>query len=161
VAAAIFNTWNGDPGNSVAPRRPGLGDMGGATKLDDLEYPPDPTTMPTADEDNQKQRQIVAVGKVVPAAILSVHFTAGAPSVTCPGDNIVVGTFTVTDTATGDTLIAWPANTFPPSVADHEATATGATGGFATAQTLTNSARVRTFAAGGAAADINFNLKVY
>jgi len=159
----IYNTFNGDPGNSVAPRRPSLNDMGGATKVNAVN-PPDPVRMPTAPEDNQKQMQAVSVGKVVPVCVVSVHFSGGTPSAaqfTAAGDNITIPTFTVTDNGVGDTTISWPANTFPPPVVDHDAAVTGATGGFAAAQTLTNSVRVRTFGTGGSAADLSFNVRIY
>lgn len=160
----LYNPINGDPGNAVAPRRPGLDDMGGATILNDLEFLPDEQTMISGQGDNIKQRLSVSYGKVVPVCVVTVHFSGGTPSVasfSAAGDNITTPTFTVTDNGTGDTTLAWPANTFPANVADHEAAVTGATIGQASAQTLTNSVRVRTAGATGTAADLPFNVRIY
>lgn len=147
------------------PRRPGLDDVGGGAKVDDSEFPPDPIEMPTADDDNQHQNLLVRYGGVVPIAILSVHYTTGTPAinkvVSCVAAAIVPGFFTLTDTGTGNCLVAWAANSLPTPVIDHDAKAVGATPGFATAETLTNSARVRVSNAAGALADINFNLYLY
>jgi len=149
----------------VPPYRPGLDDVGGGQKINDPDLPlPDSETMLTAEDVNQGENLLVRYGTVAPLAIVTVHYAAGVPAVfkvaTMVG-GVVPATFTLTDTGTGNCLVAWPANTFPTPVADHVANATGATPGFATAETLTNSARVRIDNAAGAAADIPFVLFIY
>lgn len=141
------------------PRRPGIDDVGGGAKQDDIFFPPDPVEMPTAADDNQHQNLLVRYGAVVPLAVVTVHFTAGTPSVfkvTSVKTAVVPGTFTVTDGGVGITTLAWAANTFPAAVADHYAFATGGAIATATAEILTNSVKVRTGNSAGAAADIPF-----
>lgn len=160
----LYNPWNGDPGNSVSPRRPGIDDMGGATIINDIEFLPDEQTMISAQGDNIKQRLAVSTGKVVPACIGSVHFSGGTPSIaffSAAGDNVLIGTFTVTDNGVGDTSITWPANTFPPPVIDHEASLTGSAAGMIGCQTLTNGLRVLTLNSSATATDISFNFKIF
>lgn len=146
------------------PRRPGIDDVGGAAKIDDAESPPDPVEMPTAADDNQHQNLLVRYGMVIPVAIITVHYTAGAPAVfkvTSPRVAVVPGTFTVGDNGTGDCSLTWAANTFPAPLADPIANATGATIGKGSAEAIANGIRVRMANAAGAAADINFVAFVY
>src|SRR3954470_23186372 len=63
------------------PRRPGIDDVGGGAKLDDQSDPPDPVTMPTAADDNQKSFLVVKVCGIVPVLEGSVHFAAGVPAI--------------------------------------------------------------------------------
>lgn len=146
------------------PRRPGIGDVGGGQKTDDLTYGAiDPITMPSAEEDNQKQFLLVAYGKVVANAKVTVHFSGGTPSVAqasgC-GSAVVPGLFTVTDNGTGDTSVTWPAGSFPAAIADHEAHVTGATVGQIACETISNGARIRTTGTTGTAADLAFVVEI-
>lgn len=115
MVAAATNTWDMTPPDG--PRRPSLEDVGGAVLVDETPAP-DPATMLYADQQNQLQHQAAAAGKMMAIARISIAFAAGAPSVVAfqvPGNNVVLGTFTVTDNGVGDTSITWPANTFPPT----------------------------------------------
>lgn len=109
------STWD-----LVPPRRPGVDDFNGCAKMDDAEFPPDPETMPSAAEWNTKGLLLVALGKVVPNARISVHFANGAPtlaSFTAAPNAVTVTTLSVARTAggslAGDVSITWPAGTFP------------------------------------------------
>lgn len=103
----------------VPPRRPTLDDIAnGATKVNDPVYPPDPGTQPTADEYNQMAKQIAAITKCNPVAVVWIKGGA-TPSVGgfgAEGSNIITGTFTVVRNAAGDVSVTVPANTLPPSV---------------------------------------------
>ncbi len=139
------------------PRRPGIGDVGGGAKLDDQEYPPDAVTMLTAADENQAENLLVAYGKVTPAAVFSLRFSAGAPILdifSCASSLPTLGSFTVVDNGTGDTSVTWPANTFPSPVAPPFGGLTGATVGMMAVEAITNGVRVRTLGSGGAAADL-------
>lgn len=117
MSTPSYFTFDGDPPNSVAPRRPGIDDVGGAAKLDDQQYPPDPQTMPTAADENQAERLLVGYGKVVPAIIISVKFTAGAPvldAFAAVGFNITTPDITFTDHADGDTSVLIATGELPP-----------------------------------------------
>lgn len=147
----------------VPPRRPGISDVGGAQKEDDLNYPPDPVRMLTGADENQGEKLTVAYGKVVANAKVTVHFSGSTPSVAqasgC-GSAVVPSLFTVTDNGAGDTTISWPAGTFPAAIADHTARLTGATVGMIACETVSNGARVRTKDGTNTAADLAFVLEV-
>lgn len=148
----------------IPPRRPGIDDVGGAAKIDDAEFPPDPVEMPTAADDNQHQNLIVRYGLVVPVAVITVHLTAGVPSVFSVSSvvgSVVTGSFTVTDNGVGDTSLVWTANKFPAPVAGPTANVTGATIGQASAVAITNGVRVKTANAAGAAADLDVVVFLY
>lgn len=140
-----------------APRRPSLDDVGGGVFVDDQTYAPDPTTMPSAAMENQNERQVAALAKVVDACVISISFSGGTPSISqfsaCSA-LVITGTFTVTDMGTGDTKVEWPANTFPTAVAKPKGGITGATIGQIAVEAITNGIRIRTANAAGAAADL-------
>lgn len=141
------------------PRRPGIDDVGGGAKQDDIFFPPDPVEMPTGADDNQHQNLHVRACGIVPAATVTVHFSGSTPSVflvQALSLAVVSGTFTVTDLGVGITKLSWAANKFPARIADHRAWATGGAIASATAETGTNFVTVRTGNAAGAAADIPF-----
>lgn len=116
MPAAQYFTYDGDPPNSVAPRRPSTDDVGGNAKEDDQAFPPDPVTMPTADGHNQRADLDVGLAKISPVCKISVTFPSGTPGITkfvAVGTLIGSGDLTVTDNGPGDTDIQWPADSFP------------------------------------------------
>ncbi len=147
------------------PRWPSLGDVGGASLEDDSKRPPDKTRMPYADQLNQWARLLEAYGRVLPAAVISVKFTTGTPSIDSfvavrPG--MTTPDFTVTDNGTGDTSITWAADTFPvpktqPTVTINEAGAFDAPVGVR----VSNGVQVTTKDGAGSATDANFTVTVY
>jgi len=144
------------------PRRPGLDDVGGGQKVNDGGTP-DPVRDPTAEDANQTALQLVALGKVMPVALLSVA-NSGAPALdrqSCAPTAPSLLTFTVTDNGVGDTSITWPAGTFPAPVAKPRAYVTGATPALIAAEAITNGVRVRTRDAAGAPVDVPFDVDVY
>ena len=151
------------------PLRPGIGDVGGGAKINDVLNPPDPQTMPTAEDANQTAKQLVALGSVAAMAIFEVTIAAGTPSITAlttVRTDKVVGDFTVTDNGVGDTSIDWAAGTFPAKTtqpvisvfedADHR----GAVA-FNTASGGTRGVRCKTRDGAGALADRNFVVMVF
>jgi len=106
----------------VPPRRPTIEDFGGVAKKDDAKYPPNPVTMPTAPDWNEKVRMLAAAWRVIPVAIIPVTFPSpGTPTIgtpTCGNEELMppATPFTATPNAPGDTTITWPANTFPASI---------------------------------------------
>lgn len=117
MSSPSWLTYDGDVANGVNPRRPGIGDVGGAAKLDDQQYPPDPETMPTAADENQQERVLVGLARLAALATLYVKYSAGVPSVyavIAPGTLLQASDFTVVDTATGTVTITCPATKIPP-----------------------------------------------
>lgn len=152
------NTWDVSP-----PYRPGNNDFNGCQKLDDQAYPPDPQTMPSGPEYNTLCLLAIAFGKIVPNVRLSVAGSA-TPSITgfmSPASGPTLGTFTVTRASAGDVSITWPANTFPPSTVQPEATLNTLGAGRISAQNISNGVRVQTFDASGTAADLDFTVSAY
>jgi len=117
MATPDYFVFNGDPDNSISPRRPGIDDVGGAAKEDDQEFPPNPITMPTAPDENQAERLLVGYGKVVDSAKVYVKFVAGAPTIfgiRAVGENLIGSDFTPTHVATGKVKIACPSSKIVP-----------------------------------------------
>ena len=157
-------TWDLASGDG-GPARPSLEAMGEASLVDDEDFLPVAPTMPTSAMLNQWQRQLAAQGKVVPALIVSVRFSAGTPSVykfSAPSGNLVLGSLTITDNGDGDTTVAWPTNMLPVSVAEPMGTINGTSSGMISVETVSAlSVRVRTWNASGVAADRAFTVHVF
>jgi hypothetical protein len=164
MPASKILTWDIASGDGGA-RRPTLNDVGGATLIDDDKYPPDPASMPYADQLNEIQRQIAALAKVAPAALISVHIASGTPTIvaaTGPGSAVVPGLFTVTDLGTGHTQISWPAGSLPPpSGILPLATCNQSAGVQISAVQATNSVTVLTNNDATTPADCDFTVAVY
>jgi hypothetical protein len=99
----------------ATPRRPTLADLGGAA-FENYVPPPDETTMPSAQMENQNEMVLQSVARMMPVAAVYVTFPAGARTVTtvvAPGSNVAAVDFTLTDEGTGATKIAVAANTLP------------------------------------------------
>jgi hypothetical protein len=150
------------------PIRPSLSEVGGGAKVQSLAAPPDPANMITAPDVNQWQRLIVAAHQVTANARLTVRLTAGAPvlyRVAAQSTLVTLAalTFTVTNPATGTTVIAWAAGTFPEAIADAVANLTGATAGFAVADSTTtpNQVTVYTKDTAGTATNLPFVLDIF
>lgn len=169
MATPTYFTFKGDPGTSVAPFRPGLTHLGGGAKQNESGAPPDPVTMPTAEDENQHEWLLEGLARMIPACSVSVEFTGGAPAITkliAMSDDVVIATLTVTDNAAGDTSITWPAGTFPnrninPRGLTINSDMTAIAGSVIEAQAvpLANGVRVRTYnKSAGAGADLNFSL---
>lgn len=160
-------SWDLDAG-SGGPRRPSLADMGGA-QLEDDDPNPDPSD-PSADPLNQVQMQIAAIAKVMPSAVLLLHFAAGVPFVTvvsAAGTAVDTSIFTVTDLGTGHTQITWPAISSPPTLPSPSLAGGGIafpianTANFASAVSTTNGIVVFTFDHSNAAADVDCTILVF
>lgn len=111
MSGTEFLTYRGDVANGVNPYIPAEADMGGATKENDAEYPPDPND-PDANEWNQIVGVSAALARVSPVARIDVRYSAGAPSVFAiyaGNDEIVSGDITVVDVGTGVLTLAIPA----------------------------------------------------
>lgn len=169
MPAPSFNTWEGGTGDDgpELPRRPSTDDLGGDAKQDNTKYPPDDVEHFTAAGWNQKVKQLEAMARVVPACVLEVRFNAGAPYVarcSAASRNVSISTFgTPTDNGTGDTTIAWPANTFPPAVLSPSGLTllvTTSADRAGDVEEVANGIRVRT-KAGGVATDIPFTIQIW
>jgi hypothetical protein len=115
MSAPTYNTWEGDTGNGINPRRPSTDDLGGDELENDPKYTPTPNEMPTAEAWNQQVKQIAALARVAPAAILEVT-NGGTPSIASvygPNAALVPGDFTVTDMGAGITKIEPDAGKLP------------------------------------------------
>jgi hypothetical protein len=134
MATPQFYVFDGDPDNSVAPRRPFIYDVGGGEKQNDQEFLPDPD-MPDADDDNQHQWLLVGLAKTATMASIYVKFNAGVPSIfgiRAVGSELQSSDFTVTDVGTGKVKLAcpsskivppWYGRAFPQATGDHTANA--------------------------------------
>lgn len=147
------------------PRRPSLDDCGGATLINDAVDPPDPQTMPYAEQLNQWAKQIARFGGSIAVARFSIVFSAGTPSIgqfVCLPTAPITGTFTVTDNGNGDTTISWPADTFPPSVLKPMVALNEDVAALAPVAWMPNatSVRVKTRDSAGTLADIGFTVEV-
>jgi hypothetical protein len=148
------------------PRRPSLDDVGGGQKVN-ATTPPDPVAQATAEDFNQISKQVVAHGALVPLARLFVTFSAGVPSITgmqSPSADLVVGDFTVTDNATGDTTISWIESSLPqraagPIVSQIDDVDIDKMRAFNTTASGNPAVRVKSFL-GGAGTDANFVLDI-
>lgn len=146
------------------PRRPGIDDVGGGAKENEIARP-DPVRHLTAEDVNQLSKQVVAEGKVGVLARISVTQTAGAYPATplmqsCRPSEVTNETFTVTKNGVGDVSVTWPAGTFPTPVARPRAHVVGDTPLLITAKPITNGARVRMQNAAGTPTDSDFELDV-
>lgn len=100
------------PFDETPARRPSLADLGGAAKRDDTQYPPDPVTMPTAQNWNCFARELEGLAKLIPFCVIQVNFDAGAPfiqSLTSMRSTLTAEQLTITDNGNGDTTISWAA----------------------------------------------------
>lgn len=149
------------------PRRPTEDDFGGTERVDDALFPPNPVTMPTAADYNERGRMLAAVWRMAPVAILPMTFIAGAPTKGTPQSGnpaLTSATFTVVDNAAGDTTITWPADTFPAAVRPPQAEVDDPAHGswlHPTCEPVTNGVRVKTRNSAGVLADVGFTLVLY
>lgn len=151
-----------------AATRPSLEDMGGARFEDDTTNPPPHDGVKFLYDDllNQLQRQVAAMGRLIPSARITIAYSGGTPSIAklvTMASNLVAADFTITDNATGDTTIAWAAGKLPavesdPSVAILRGSASGVLVAELTAPTAT-SVRVKTLD-DGVAADLRFTVDI-
>ena len=151
-------------GNTVT--RPGLSDIGGGAKEDDQEYPPDPVTMPTADDENQQEMILVGFGQVTSPVATSIEFAAGVPQfkyLNAIDYNLLAADFTIVDNGVGDTTIYTaavnlPARFLDPTGTINENTAQGTICAVPYAAGANLGVRVYTYAA-GVAADLDFTVR--
>lgn len=149
------------------PRRPTIDDVGGGQKVN-ATAAPNPVTQATAEDFNQTTKQVVAYGKMIPLARLFVTFAAGVPSITTmhtPSEVLVIGDFTVTDNADGDTTISWvvtkmPARSGGPIVSQIDDTDIDKLRAFYTTDSGNPAVRVKSLL-GGVGTDANFVVEIY
>lgn len=160
MGVPLYLTYDGSIYASVNPFRPGIDSVGGASFVDDSQYPPDPTTMLTAAAENQNEMLIVALSKVTPCAVLIVKFTSGTPSIfslRAAGSVIAISDFAVTDLGTGFTEIICPATKIiQPLGCIAVPQATGDFRASAYVNGTSNGIRIETRNSAGTLADCNF-----
>lgn len=150
----------------VPPNRPTEADFGGTAKEDDAVYPPNPVTMATAADWNEKVRMMAAAWRLLPVAVIPVTIVAGAPTIgtpQCGNDALTGASFTPVDNGPGDTTISWAANTFPAATIPPIAV-NNATSGFWLAPLAiagANSVQVQTANAASALADADFTVFIF
>ena len=161
MATPEYYSLDGDVANGINPYRPGTDTIGGVAKEDDAQYLPDPDTMFTAKDFNQRGNLAVGLARVAPLARIYVKFSGGTPSVYAVlalGHLLVIGDFTVTDNGVGDVTISCPVTKIPGPIfcgGVFPQSATNASGNGVVTGTG-DGIRIVTFNAAGAAADINF-----
>lgn len=167
MSAPEYNTWQGDPGNGIVPRRPSTDDMGGDDLQDDQEKPPVEGEMATAAAWDQIVKQIASLARTAHSCGIEVKITAGTPAVTrawAPNPSIVPATFTPLDNGPGDTSVTWPPNTFPesngpPTGLTILSNSTATTSIRFHVEEIANGIRVRT-SINGAAADLDWSINL-
>ena len=115
MAAISYDPYVGD-GASIVPHLPSTANLGGTSKIDDPDYPPDPQTMPAADDFNSRAYTQAALARTTPAMVMSIAFSAGAPyvyGVTMVNSTLDSSDLSLTDNGVGDTTIEYPADSFP------------------------------------------------
>lgn len=152
------------------PHRAALNELGGGAKENNAKYPPDPAKHPTAEDFNQMSKQLEAVNRVMPLAILWVRTNAGSPvidTVMAAGSTIVPGDFTPVDNGAGDITIWWTTGTNGklPAATGVKASQTDDVEidrirAFLTSVSGNPAARVKT-KLGAAGTDCNFCLEIY
>lgn len=155
MAAPNKNTFD-----LVPPRRPGKSDFNDIQKTDDAKYPPNVRTQPNAAEWNTMEWLLVAIGRVMPACVISV-VSGAIVMFSSAGSNVTQVTFTPNVVSAGVVEITWPANTFPPAIAKPVAFLNGSVAGMITCEEITNGIRVRTFNSSGVATTLSFTAHVY
>jgi hypothetical protein len=108
MTTPAYYCLDGDVANGINPFRPGTDTIGGVAKEDDAQYLPDPDTMFTAADFNQRGHLAVGLAKVAPLARVYVKFSGGTPSVYAVlgmGSLLATGDFVLTDNGTGDTTV--------------------------------------------------------
>jgi hypothetical protein len=157
----------------TTPRRPSLADLGGAAKQDDAQFPPNPLTMPTAENWNHIARGLEAWGKEVPFLVVTINMLSGTP--TLESVQSVRSTFTLTylqsivgllvDNGVGDTTFDYTsiANQFVPPTRPPRVDVIGATGARypGVSQPTMTSVRLVTQNAGGVGVDYSFVLTIW
>lgn len=142
------------------PRRPGKTDFNDIQKQDDAKYPPNIRTQPNAAEWNTMEWLLIALGRVMPVCLISV--AAGAiTQFSSAGSNVSLATFTPTLVSPGVVEITWPADTFPPAIANPVASLNASVAGMITTEAITNGVRIRTFNSSGVATTLSFTVHVY
>lgn len=146
------------------PRRPDLDDVGGGLKENvDDEPPPDPVRDPSAEEDNQKSKLIVAIAKVTPSCRISIAHSGGGYSIesfSACSDNVDDGTFTLAALATGHVQVTWPPLTFPTPVTEPSAFVNGSTPGMIACSGISNGIDIHIATSGGSA-DLSFSVDIW
>lgn len=166
MAGTKYNTWDGDPANSVNPHRPSGADCGGTDLEDDIEDPP-PEDVPGADGWNQHGKQIEGIAKVTTSARIEVRFNAGAPSIyriQGPRTSLLTTDLQIFDDGTGVTRLKDNNNKLPArqmgpgnvTILSDAVAAGGAETGKAY-EVAANEIRIRTYA-GTTPTDLNFRV---
>lgn len=159
---------NGSPYDLSPATRPTLDTFNGCAKLDDLAFPPDVQTMPSAAEWNAKGKTLISLGKMVGTAQFSVDFSGGAPilvAFSAASNNAIAFVLTRVSggAAHGDIQITWPAGALPAMVVRPKAwinaPPTAAKWNAPTAVAITNGVRVVT-PLDGTATDIPFTVEI-
>jgi hypothetical protein len=161
MAIPQYNTWNGDPSNSIAPHRPSTEDVGYDDLENHAEEPPNPRVFPDADGHNQRSKQHASLASTATPARFSIRFSGGAPFIfkaAFARDDNPDTTGWVTDSGTGVTDIVWPADTFPPHAFEPMVSMNEDGRGFA--QMITNGVQVTTRDGAGALADLAFTVSI-
>lgn len=150
--------------DQTPPHRPALDELGGGAKVNSTPEP-DPVRQLRAEDVNQTAKQLAALGRVAPLAILQVEQSGGVyvkVAVAAQPNGVTLATFTLTKNGTGDVTVSWPSGTFPSPVAKPRAHVTGDTPLLiATEQYTVTSARVRMSAHDGTATNSHFDLEIF
>jgi hypothetical protein len=147
-------------------RRPSLADVGGASKTDDAEFPPNPETDPTAPEWNFFAQAVARYGGLNAVCVFEVTFFAGAPTITAFAalrTSLEAASVTPTDNGVGDTTFAFPSGVLPPRVVRGHAWVTEDGEWFqpVVLHPSSTTIRVKTRASGVGLADANFVVALF
>jgi hypothetical protein len=168
MAALQISTWDILPADGGASR-PSLAMVGGAQVKDRGAI--DKGSDIYADLINQLQRQVAAMGGVVPTAVVWVRYAAGVGSVyraIGPGANVSSLGFFTLDTpgphVVGTTRIKWTAGPLPPLTADPRVAVHEGPCGVPWGKLVVgdpNAVDVFTVDTSNSAVDLNFSVAIY
>lgn len=144
-------------------RRPGIDDVGGGQKENDIPGP-SPVRHATAEDFNQLSQQAVAAGRMMPVARLSIGCSAGAYSLLgfwCPSSNPTTETWTITKNSTGVVSVSCPTGTLPSPAGRPRAFVVGTTPLMVSAEPTGHGAKVHMADGSGTPTDASFELDIF
>lgn len=153
--------------SQTPPRRPTVDDLGGGQKVNGLAKP-DPARHFCAEDANQSAKQIAALGRVAPLAVLKVDYSGSyvKAGLSCQADEgVSLSAFTVYRVSAGVVEITWNPARFPTPVRRPTVQVIGTTPLLHAIELYTDSgdsgARLRFLTHTGVATDTAFDFELF
>ena len=144
--------------------RPVLSELGGGAKVN-AQPEPDPVRQFRAEDCNQMAKQLAALARVAPIAILQVDESGGVytkVAVSGQPTAAILSAFSVIRNSAGNITVSWTAGIFPAPIARPRVNLLGSTPLITAVEVLSNvSCRLHFATHAGAATDASFDLEIY